>query len=83
MLVVGPRMLILAGHTQKLSRNRLTCMHYSLTNNQPIIISLGGSLFSRSEGADVAYIKTFIKEIRQYVSKGYRFVIVTGGGMGY
>jgi uridylate kinase len=47
---------------------------------KPIIISLGGSIFSRPEGLDIEYLKKFSSLIHSYVATGHRFVIVTGGG---
>ncbi len=55
-------------------------MNYTFDKSKPIIISLGGSNFSTVNGLDIEYLKTFTAEIRTYVSQGYRFVIVTGGG---
>lgn len=48
--------------------------------SRPIIISLGGSIFSRSDGLAVDYLKAFSEIIRGEVRLGKRFVIVTGGG---
>ncbi|MFA5188077.1 MAG: UMP kinase [Patescibacteria group bacterium] len=44
-----------------------------------IVISLGGSLISPYE-IDVDYLKKFKKIIEKFVKRGFRFVIVTGGG---
>lgn len=46
----------------------------------PIIISLGGSLFSRADGLATDYLRSFAEIIRGEVKLGRRFVIVTGGG---
>jgi uridylate kinase len=46
---------------------------------KPIIISLGGSLLV-PEMIDVVFIKRFARLIRALVAKGYRFVLITGGG---
>ena len=48
---------------------------------KPIIISLGGSIFSRIDGLDTSYLKDFCEIIRGEVKLGKRFVIVTGGGV--
>lgn len=48
---------------------------------KPIIISLGGSVISKKEGVDVAYLKNFVSLIRERVAQGAYFVIVTGGGV--
>jgi len=44
-----------------------------------IVISLGGSLISPYE-IDVEYLKKFKKIIEKFVKRGFKFVIVTGGG---
>lgn len=45
-----------------------------------IVISLGGSMIVSSDVVDVAFVKSFCAMIRDYVAKGYRFAIITGGG---
>lgn len=55
-------------------------MQHDFNKDRPVIISLGGSNFSKTEGLDVEYLKKFTAEIRNYVARGLRFVIVTGGG---
>lgn len=50
-----------------------------MDKNKQVIISLGGSLIVPEE-IDVEYIKLFTQTIRGYVSEGYRFIIITGGG---
>jgi uridylate kinase len=47
--------------------------------DKTIIISVGGSLIVPEE-IDVIWIKEFKKIIDKYISRGYRFVIITGGG---
>lgn len=42
-------------------------------------ISLGGSLISRRNGANVSYIRKLAKVLKEYQNR-YRFVIVVGGG---
>ncbi len=54
-------------------------MKFNFDKQKLIVISLGGSIFYPNE-LDVAYLKEFANEIRQYVSEGYRFIIITGGG---
>jgi len=46
---------------------------------ETIIISLGGSLIVPEE-IDVEFISKFVSLIKKYVSKGFKFVIITGGG---
>jgi uridylate kinase len=50
-----------------------------MQNNEPIIISLGGSLII-PEQIDVNFLKNFKELILSEVKNGKRFVIVTGGG---
>lgn len=47
--------------------------------NTMCIISLGGSLIVPEE-IDSAYLKEFKKTIEEEVGKGWKFVIITGGG---
>lgn len=44
-----------------------------------IIISLGGSLIV-PDGVDIEFLKCFTNNIKDYVKKGFQFVIITGGG---
>jgi len=44
-----------------------------------IVISLGGSLIIPDE-IDVAFLNLFVSTIKEYVSHGYKFLIITGGG---
>jgi uridylate kinase len=46
---------------------------------KPIVISLGGSVLY-PDNLDTKYIKEFEQFIRSFVKRGYRFIIVTGGG---
>jgi uridylate kinase len=48
-------------------------------NKKTIIISLGGSLIV-PEDIDWKFIKNFKNIIEEEIKKGYRFIIVTGGG---
>lgn len=44
-----------------------------------VVISLGGSIFSKEDGIDVAYLKRFSKAIKE-VGNDHRVFIVAGGG---
>jgi len=44
-----------------------------------IVISLGGSLIVPDE-IDAQFVKNFKKLIVSYIKKGYKFVLITGGG---
>lgn len=44
-----------------------------------IVISLGGSLII-PDNIDISFIKKFIETIKEYTDKGFKFVIITGGG---
>ena len=44
-----------------------------------IIISLGGSLIVQDE-IDTEFLKLFVSTIKEYVSRGFNFLIITGGG---
>ncbi len=50
-----------------------------MTQPDRIILSLGGSLLV-PEAIDTAFIKAFKKLILEYIKKGKRFILVTGGG---
>lgn len=50
-----------------------------MSTQKPIIISLGGSLIVPDE-IDVAFLKEFVSTLTTYVEKGFRFIIITGGG---
>ncbi len=45
-----------------------------------VVISLGGSLIFPKGGIDVRFLKQFRLFILRYMRKGWRFVIITGGG---
>jgi uridylate kinase len=47
--------------------------------NNKIVISLGGSLIIPNE-IDVDFLKLFVSAIKEYVSRGFSFLIITGGG---
>jgi len=44
-----------------------------------IVISLGGSIIVPDK-VDTSFLKNFVDLISGYVEKGYRFIIITGGG---
>jgi uridylate kinase len=50
-----------------------------MMRKNPVIISLGGSLIAPDE-IDTRFLNSFKKLIIGYVKKGYRFVIICGGG---
>lgn len=50
-----------------------------MEDKNTIVISLGGSLIVPDE-IDTNFVKEFSNFIREYVAKGYKFVIITGGG---
>lgn len=50
-----------------------------MNNNRQIVISLGGSLIIPDD-IDVDFIKLFVETVKEYVSHGFNFLIVTGGG---
>lgn len=50
-----------------------------MNNNRQIVMSLGGSLIIPDE-ADIDFLKLFISTIKEYVSQGFSFLIITGGG---
>jgi uridylate kinase len=47
--------------------------------NKKIVMSLGGSLIIPDE-VDVEFLKSFVITIKEYVSRGFSFLIITGGG---
>ena len=50
-----------------------------MNKDKTIIVSVGGSLIVPEE-IDIAWVSNFKKIIDKYLAKGYRFVIITGGG---
>ncbi len=48
-------------------------------NSKKIIIALGGSIICPKE-IDTAYIRQFYKLIKKEIKRGYKFVIIAGGG---
>jgi len=49
------------------------------SNNEIVILSLGGSLIVPDE-VDVKFLKKFRKLVLKHTKKGKRFIIITGGG---
>jgi len=47
--------------------------------NKKIVMSLGGSLIVPDE-IDVEFLNLFIKTVKDYISQGFSFLIITGGG---
>lgn len=45
-----------------------------------IVISLGGSMLIPNGAVDSTFLKSFIDMVRGYVSQGYQFCIIVGGG---
>lgn len=52
----------------------------SKNKNPIIVLSLGGSLIAPKQGFDLKFLKGFKSLILKFVKKGWRFVIVCGGG---
>lgn len=50
-----------------------------MQTDKHIVISLGGSLIV-PDGIDPVFVKDFIKTINEYIERGFKFVIITGGG---
>jgi uridylate kinase len=51
-----------------------------MDKNNPIIISLGGSLVVPNNGIDTEYLSAFNLFIREKIKSGFKFFIVVGGG---
>jgi len=50
-----------------------------MQEKETIIISLGGSIIVPDQ-VDVEFLKLFVSSIKEYVAKGFKFLIITGGG---
>ncbi len=50
-----------------------------MQDRKHIIVSLGGSLIV-PDAIDTDFLKNFVSLIKEYVEKGFYFVIITGGG---
>lgn len=48
-------------------------------DNKQVVVSLGGSLIA-PKGIDVEYLKEFRKFVMDNIEKGFKFIIITGGG---
>lgn len=57
-------------------RARVTPMKLKET----VVISVGGSLISPPSGIDTLFLKNLKKFVEGHVTRGYRFIIITGGG---
>ncbi len=55
-------------------------MHKNSLRPSTLIISVGGSLVVPNGGIDVEFLKDFKKLILKHLKRGWRFVIVVGGG---
>jgi uridylate kinase len=52
-----------------------------MPHREPIIVvSLGGSLISPAEGIDIRYLRRFRDLVVSRIKKGFRFVLICGGG---
>lgn len=51
-----------------------------MTSRPTFVLSLGGSVVAPKGGMDVAFLKGFRELILKNVSRGWRFLIVVGGG---
>ncbi len=50
-----------------------------MDKKKQIVMSLGGSLIIPDE-IDVDFVNSFLKLTQEYISKGYSFLLITGGG---
>lgn len=50
-----------------------------MNKKNQIVMSLGGSLIIPNE-IDILFLKEFVSVVKDYVSLGYSFLIITGGG---
>ena len=52
-----------------------------MENQKTVIIALGGSIICPQPGKiNIKFLKKFKKLILKYLKRGFRFIIVTGGG---
>jgi uridylate kinase len=54
-------------------------VYKKMIKNNKIVISLGGSLIVPN-GVDIDFVNSFISLIKEYISRGFSFIIITGGG---
>lgn len=52
----------------------------TVAQKKVIVLSLGGSIMAPGEGPDARFVRRFRALIVRYVRRGFRFVIVVGGG---
>jgi uridylate kinase len=50
-----------------------------MEENKYIIVSLGGSIIAPDK-LDMSFISSFVNLISEFTKKGFRFVVITGGG---
>jgi uridylate kinase len=50
-----------------------------MEKEEHIVISLGGSLIVPNE-IDVFFLRNFVSVIKEYTTRGFKFIIITGGG---
>lgn len=50
-----------------------------MEKEEHIVISLGGSLIVPNE-IDVFFLRNFVSIIKEYTARGFKFIIITGGG---
>lgn len=53
---------------------------FELQSDKPIIMSIGGSLVVPDGGPDVEFLRAFRGMVEKGVEKGFRFILVIGGG---
>jgi len=51
-----------------------------MKKQETVVISVGGSLISPPQGIDTVFLKKLRAFVESHVSRGYQFVIITGGG---
>lgn len=55
-------------------------MNEVVSDNKPIILSVGGSLIVPNGGINITFLQNLNTCIREHVKKGKRFFLVSGGG---
>lgn len=51
-----------------------------MSTKETVVISVGGSLIAPPSGIDTGFLKKLKALIETHIKKGYRFVIISGGG---
>lgn len=51
-----------------------------MNDTKHIVISVGGSMIIPQDTIDTEFLHSFVKMIHDYIAKGYRFTLFTGGG---